>query len=257
MVACVANNLSSSLGISKGITCFIGAGGKKSCMYALAVELPGRVALTSTTRMYEYDEGKVDHIIWSLESSKFERERDKIESSRVVAFAKKTETRKRVGGLSSLEITHLSKDERFDYVLVKADGARSRLVKAPDGNEPLVPKGTGLVVPFVSVRIVGRTLSSGIAHRPEQVASVMGIGLDEPISPKNVACLLSSPQGALHGVGTARVVPILNMMDNDRLVAYGEEIASLALSMTKRFDKIILTQLLSSRICKVIERQNA
>ena len=123
-----SKDLSSSLEIVEGVTCFVGAGGKKSCMYTLANELPGRVALTSTTRMYEYDEGRVDHVVRFSTRVSLERERDKIESSEVVAFAKSTETRKRVGGLSSDEVGALSRDERFNYVLVKADGARARLV---------------------------------------------------------------------------------------------------------------------------------
>ena len=37
-----------ALGIEQGIIAAIGAGGKKSLLYAIAAEVPGRVAWTST-----------------------------------------------------------------------------------------------------------------------------------------------------------------------------------------------------------------
>ena len=55
--------LVSALGATRGIVCLVGAGGKKTTMYALARAHPGRVLLSSTSHMYPYDRNKIDYAV--------------------------------------------------------------------------------------------------------------------------------------------------------------------------------------------------
>lgn len=218
-------------------------------MYALAAAHPGRVALSSTAHMYVYDEARVDHVV--------ETGRDGLDHAagyRVVAYAGATETRERVGGLTPAELETLWRDGGFDLMLIKADGARARWIKAPADYEPLVVPFADLVVPVVSARVLGRRLGDGIAHRPERAAAVMGTTPDAPLEPEQLARLLTAPDGLLKGVGDARVVPVLNMVDDEALRRAAGDVAQRALARTTRFDRVVLAQLKHARVVQVIER---
>ena len=112
------DELLNGLGLKRGVVALIGAGGKKSTMYAVASIHPGRIALTSTSHMYEYDADKVDQVV------RVEPGADPATGSgRVVAFAGKTDTEKRVGGLNDTQLAVICEQGGFDLILVKADGA--------------------------------------------------------------------------------------------------------------------------------------
>ena len=57
-------------------------------------------------------------------------------------------------------------------MLIKADGARMRMVKAPAENEPVLAPEIATVLALVSVRALGRPLDETVAHRPERVAAI-------------------------------------------------------------------------------------
>ena len=56
-------SLTDALGAQRGFVCLVGAGGKKSTMYALAAAHRGRVLLSSTSHMYPYDRDQVDQVV--------------------------------------------------------------------------------------------------------------------------------------------------------------------------------------------------
>ena len=136
--------------------------------------------------------------------------------------------------------------------MLKADGARARLIKAPAHYEPIIPASTTTVVPVVSARALGRPLGHGIAHRPELLCKVMGVAMDEPLLPAHVAALLSSERGSLQGVGDASVVPLINMVDDPDLLISARKTAELALAGTTRYSKVVLASMKERRLVDVI-----
>jgi probable selenium-dependent hydroxylase accessory protein YqeC len=244
------HNLIQSLSASDGgVICFVGAGGKKTTLYAISRQYHGRVALTSTSHMFKYDDRFVDRVIEGYNGTWVDDEQ-----SRVVAFAGQTDTPNRVGGLKVDHIEEIWRSRKFGLLLIKADGARSLLVKAPAPYEPLIPSFANLVVPIASAQILGKPLTKDIAHRPELLAKIMGIDIGEKILPIHLALLLSSEMGSLKNVGNARVCPILNMVDDGRILALAIDAAHIALELTARFDQIILAEMRDSRIIKTISR---
>ena len=136
-----------ALSARRGVVCLTGAGGKKSAMYSVAAQHPGRVALSSTAHMYEYDTRVVERVV--------EVARDGLDCApgvRVVAYSGPTDTPRRVGGLSEAELEQLWLAGQFDLLLIKADGARGRSIKAPAPYEPLVPPSATTVVPAPPAR---------------------------------------------------------------------------------------------------------
>ena len=242
-------NLIQALSAREGdVICFVGAGGKKTTLYAASRQYRGRVAITSTSHMFQYDDRFVNRVIEDYRGTWVD------DQSRVVAFSGKTDTPNRVGGLTADCIKNIWQSRQFGLILIKADGARSRLVKAPAAYEPLIPSFTNLVVPVASAQILGQQLATSIAHRPELLSMIMGLDVGDKILPVHLAQLLSSEMGSLKNAGNARVCPILNMVDNSDTLTLAIETARIALTLTKRFDQIILAEMRHSRIVEIISR---
>ncbi len=249
------NELLDLLGARTGMVSAVGAGGKKTTLYHIAMAHPGTVGVTSTVPLAHFpsslgavevvEEGGliVDAVV---EAAK---------ENRVVAFARPDVKRGRYGGLRSETIARVREAGVFDVVLVKADGARMRWIKAPDDDEPVIPDDTTTVLPIVSAKAIGEPLTEQVAHRLHCVESVTGANYNEPIKPAHVARLLAHESGSLKSVGDAEVIPVINMVDNTELEAAAVEAAETALAMTDRIDRVVLTcNLSSSRLVAVVSR---
>lgn len=161
-----------------------------------------------------------------------------------------TRCRPRTGADESLSgydretITRLGETDSADVVLVKADGARSRPLKAPNEREPRIPAGTDAVVPVVSASAVGKPLESETVHRPERVAALTGFLSGEEIRPVDVANVLASEEGGRKRVPEgATVVPLINMVD-DELERVNREIGRDVLARTD-VPRVVLARMIA------------
>ncbi len=238
-----------------GVVCCVGAGGKKSTLYRLAREHPGRVALTATAHTERFP-GAFSARSAVAEGAALEAAVASLSASgRVVAFAKPCDLPGRHAGVSFEELTRLRAIGGFECCLVKADGARQRLVKAPAEHEPAIPPQATTVIPVVSAHVLGRPLGGDIAHRPERLAAVAAVALGEPLAPLHLARLLASPDGSLRGVGAARVVPLINMVDDADIERQAIAVAEQALALTDAFDYVVLAAMRRAEpIVRVVRR---
>jgi probable selenium-dependent hydroxylase accessory protein YqeC len=165
--------------------------------------------------------------------------------SRHIAFSQPIDKPGRHGALPLDLIGTIHEKAGFDVTFVKADGARMRWIRAPDGHEPQIPPGTVTVIPVVSARVIGHSLSAKIAHRPERGASVTGANIGDILTPAHLARLLASPEGALRGVGDATFIPVINMVDDAELHAAASEAARQTLALTARFRRVVLTRMIA------------
>jgi probable selenium-dependent hydroxylase accessory protein YqeC len=239
-----AKALLDALDAGRGVVCAVGAGGKKSALYRLAEAHraigSARVGLTATVMIAsppgnlfgELVIERADALELALARAVAER--------RIVAFAEPSSKPGRLGGLAPELVASLHARYGFTVTLVKADGARMRLIKAPAEDEPVLPPDTTTLLPVISAQAIGRPLTPAIAHRPERVAWVTGAASDEPLTPIHIARLLVSEAGSLRKAGTATVVPIINMVESQPTRLVAREAARHALAMTGRFDRVVL-----------------
>lgn len=238
-----------ALDAAGGIVAAVGAGGKKSTLYRLleAHRLIGtpRIMLTSTVQIAAVPR---THDVETLtihdgsDPSAISETSGKNGAWLVAGPAPKPD---RLSGLPEALIPRLHEDGAFAVSLVKADGARMRMIKAPREDEPALPEDVSTVLPIVSARVFGRPLTEKLAHRPERLIEVIDAGRDTLLTPDHVARLLSSPEGGLRRTGTASVVPIINMVDSPERLAAAREAAERALSMTKCFRHVVLASMTS------------
>lgn len=240
--------LGTALGLSESdeLVSFVGAGGKKTAMSRLVTEALGRslrVGYTTTAHMpppsslplFVGERGDLQE--WLNDSKP------------AVAFARAwiddpDRVDEKVAGFEPPVIDEIYRTERFDWLLVKADGARMRELKAPDQDEPPVPSESTRVVPTASVRAVGTPLPSDIAHRPQRVMEITGLGPGDRITPEAIGTLLAHPEGGCKNVPeTASLVPLVNKADTDEQRATARRAIETALSRSDRIERGIIASL--------------
>lgn len=229
------------LGARSGVVCAVGAGGKKSCLYAIARHHPGRVGLTTTVHTAPVPTEVADAVV-TAEGQALVDEVRRRRGARRLAFACPSDKPGRVRASSAAELQACCDAGEFDCLLVKADGARGRGIKAPAPHEPVYVDGVTTVLAVVSAAVVGEPLDERVAHRPERVSAVTGCGAGEAIRTQHLAILLTADDGLLKQVGAARVIPVITHVDRAKRRAAALAVADRALS-SRHFEAVVLADL--------------
>lgn len=227
-----------------GVLCAVGAGGKKSLLHALALShhpARGRLAMTATARCTPPPEGMFHESI-AADGDALGEAVSRSSSARVF-YAGPQQKPGRHDGVDPGTVRRLHREHGFAVTLVKADGARMRWIKAPAEDEPALVPDCDLVVPVLSLRALGRPLDEKSAHRPERVAALTGLALGEAVTEPALAALLAHDEGSLRNTAGLRVVPLLNMVDEESTLGAAMAIAQEALSRSDRFDRVVLSRL--------------
>ena len=199
------------------LVALVGAGGKTSTLYALAkegVEAGRRVVVTTTTHMMPHPGLPLTDHMEELPAL--------LERHPAVTLGQ---------FLRPDKLSEAGQPEEClrwaDLVLVEADGARLRPLKAPADHEPVIPHGAAAVIAAAGLDCLGRSIG-GICHRPERVRALLGVGEDHILTPADVAAVLSSPQGGRKGVTEEMAFRcLLNKADTPQRQAWGAEIGEI------------------------------
>ncbi len=224
----------------------VGAGGKKSTLYALAAAFE-RAVVTATVRIPFFD----DQVSALRVTETPEDALEDPENWPLGLVPGRDGSRSRYLGYDTDIVDRLAAATDAP-ILIKADGARTRLFKAPNDEEPQVPSSTDTLVPVASVRAVGKPLDSEHVHRPERVAALTGRSVGERIEPGDLVTVLSHGEGGLKRLPEgARAVPLINMVDDGGLEATARPIAETLLE-EPRIDRVVLSRMDRGRVVDVI-----
>ncbi|WP_251329336.1 selenium cofactor biosynthesis protein YqeC [Haloplanus pelagicus] len=243
-------DLIEALSADAKLVCVVGAGGKKTTLYALADRLE-RAVVTATVRIPIFDDHVADVRVT----------RDPVGTLRdatewPLGLVPERERSDRYLGYDRETVTAIRATPGHGTVLAKADGARTRLLKAPNEREPQIPATADTVIPVASARVVGAPLADDNVHRPERVADLTGRSLGEPITPEDVGTVLAHRLGGHKRVPpTATVVPLINMVDDDDLAATGREIAA-AVHARADVPRVVLARMADPSVVDVVDRRS-
>jgi probable selenium-dependent hydroxylase accessory protein YqeC len=146
----------------------------------------------------------------------------------VTAAAGRSPESGKLYGLAPQEIDRLQASRVFDWIIVEADGAARRPLKAPAVHEPVIPPSSGWVVGLVGLQVIGRPLTDRWVFRPEVFARITGLALGAAVTEESVAALLAHEFGALKGAPAGcRRFAFLNQADAPARRAAGLRIAGL------------------------------
>jgi molybdenum cofactor cytidylyltransferase len=234
--------LTQGLGLNGGETvAFVGAGGKTSAMIALADELPPPVLLTTTTHLgaWQAEFAGRHHIITSPEALQEIVDVD----ARTVLITGPVEANQRLTGMEvpTLRALHEYCTAHDFSLLIEADGARQRPLKAPADYEPVIPDWVDHVVVMAGLDGLGRSLDDDTVHRPETFSNLVNIQLGEDITIHHLVKVLESPLGGLKGIpaGAARSL-FLNQAEGEVRLAQGARIAR---ELGEVYDRVLIGSL--------------
>jgi molybdenum cofactor cytidylyltransferase len=194
---------------------FVGAGGKTTALFQLARQLPPPVIVTTTTHLSEAQASLADehYVIRTLAELKYAMTGLK----GVVLFSGgKGSATERLAGLQPdlLEQVKEEADARGIPLLVEADGARQKPLKAPAEHEPVIPAWIDTVIVVAGLSGLGKPLNAEWVHRPELFQELTGLMQGDEITPAAVVSWLRHPQGGLKGIPLhSHRVALLNQAD--------------------------------------------
>ena len=179
MPAPLSAALLSALGIVRGdVVSVVGAGGKTTLVYALAAQARAagmRVLVTTTTHMGTLAEATTGPVMVESEAGEAATEAELARAlateGRATVLGRRVRADK-LEGLAPQRVDALAR--AADLVLVEADGARGRSLKAPAAHEPVIPSSTTRVVVVAALDALGLPLDEVRVHRLEVVCALTG-----------------------------------------------------------------------------------
>ena len=242
--------LTESLGLgAREVISLVGAGGKTTLMFRLAKELVRRgkrVVTTTTTKILEPSPEESHYLFVNSENEKIEKfVAEHLSSYHNITIAQERLESGKLKGLSPEFITELSNAEQIEYLVVEADGAAGRPVKAPREGEPVIPSSTTLVVALSGVDGVEVELKDENIFRSEQVSRLTGLPLGSRMTDEAMAILMTHPDGIFRGTPvSSRVVVFLNKVDIINGMEKARRVAKMIVNQRHRgIERIVLGQL--------------
>jgi probable selenium-dependent hydroxylase accessory protein YqeC len=146
-----------------------------------------------------------------------------------------------------------------NYIIIEADGASKRPLKAPNPEyEPVLPPCTTLVIPMVGIDALGCELSEKNVFRSEIASRLTGIPLGGTVSADAIVNLMLHPSGMTRGSpADARIIPFINKMDLNADRSMARDIGFKILKANHpRIDRVVLGQAqVHPPVAEVISRE--
>ena len=252
--------LTEALGIeAREVISLVGAGGKTTLMFRLAKELylsGKKVVTTTTTKILEPTSEETGSLFIDPDEEKVKDfVRGHLDQYRHITVARERLESRKMKGVSPNLVDGLWNSQGMNMIIIEADGAAGRPVKAPRENEPVIPKSTTLVVAILGVDGMEMVLNDESVFQSERVSKITGIPVGEKLTDEAMARLIAHPEGIFKGSPlSARVAVFLNKVDIPNGVAKAKSIAQKILDKKHRqIERIVLGQLRSeSPVAEVI-----
>ena len=198
-----SQKLSTIMDIASGdMVCVMGAGGKATLMKRLIREMldePFPVIITSTTNLHALGSENSPPVLLSEDGRAELQSIVQDWSGRgAVVWVEKKLPQDMFRGLEASQVEALHDSDFHGVMIVKTDGARKRLIKAPGPNEPVIPKGATHCILVLGLTAIGQKATDRIVHRMETVCAIAGLKVGEVIEPHHLTRLASHPDSYPH-----------------------------------------------------------
>lgn len=237
----------------RALVAFVGAGGKKTAMARLVEEADERgltAGYTTTTHVpppalpvVVAPPEAIDEALYGLEPP--------------IAFAHEwvdqpERADRKLRGFEPHVVDWIYRARVFDWLLVKADGARRRPFKAPGPDEPALPEKSSVVVPTAAVTVVGKPLTDNQVHRVDRVAALTGLNRGGTIDAEAVGTVVASANGGCKSVpDDADVIPLVNQADTPALRDTARAVLAHAFETNSRLNRGVVSSFRAG-VCEVV-----
>ncbi|OGA96763.1 MAG: hypothetical protein A3G27_18945 [Betaproteobacteria bacterium RIFCSPLOWO2_12_FULL_66_14] len=215
--------LSAALGLEGArVISLCGAGGKTTLMFALAREFVARgerVLVTTTTKIARAEAA-------GAEAGG---------RTAMLLFSGVTPDGRKLSGIRPELVNALSRTGEFDRILVEADGAARRPLKASAPHEPVIPSSTDALIAVAGLNGLGLPLQEVNVFRAEIWAQLTGTRLGSPVTAESIARMALHAGGFFKGSPAgARRILFLNRADTPERLGAAMQVAELLASSRDR-----------------------
>lgn len=168
--------------IKKGITSFVGSGGKTTLIRMLAYELmkEGKVIVSTTTHIYPFED------YMTLINPTYEETEKALKRTSCLCIGKQSDHGKLI--MPDLKFEEMC--QLADYVLVEADGSKQLPIKAHMGHEPALPCENTKVIEVIGADGFNKPVWE-VTHRVEQFCKIAGCTQDDILTPELIAKVIN------------------------------------------------------------------
>jgi probable selenium-dependent hydroxylase accessory protein YqeC len=244
------NSLTEALDIkAREVISIVGAGGKTTLMFRLARELSlkgKKVLTTTTTKILEPAPGETGSLFVASDEERIKDfVRGHLGQYDHITIARERLESGKLKGVTPNLVDELGRGVDSVIVIIEADGAAHRSVKAPRENEPVIARSTSVTVAILGVDGLEMSLSEENVFQPERVSKITGIPMGQRLTDEAMATLVTHPEGIFKGTpSSSRVVAFLNKVDIPNGVEKARSIARKILDKKhKKIERIVLGQL--------------
>lgn len=170
------------------VIAIVGAGGKTTICNHIGksfADMGHRVLFTTTTKIFRPTDnplflGKPENIR-SLGS--------------FTTAAKRVLSNGKLDGYTPESISAIERLEIFDDIIVEADGAARKSVKAPNETEPVYPICINLIIGVIGLDCIGKLVNDQNIHRASLFSNITQAASCEPITVQQIIRLIEHPEG--------------------------------------------------------------
>ncbi len=219
----------------KEVVCLVGGGGKTTLMFGLAGELAVNgscVITTTTTKIMAPTPAQTEELIAEKEEEALlSKVLSAVDGHHHITVASEQHASGRLTGITPYVASSLSHLRGVSHLVIEADGAARRPLKAPRSHEPVIPPNTTLVIVVVGIDALGGRLEEGNVFRSAIAAELLQTPLGTTVSAEMMAKLVTCPGGIPKGAPTAaRIVPFINKIDLKDGLQKGRSVAQAILA---------------------------
>jgi molybdenum cofactor cytidylyltransferase len=245
-------SLAKALRTESSLPCiaFIGAGGKTTAMFQLARELPVPVIVTATSHLGVWQIPFADkHIIAETPAPLEEIEHGMQGVILVTGLIDKDRTTPVNDHL--LEWLHQFCGHYSMPLLIEADGARQKPLKAWADHEPPIPAFAEQIIQVAGLTGLGKLLNEENVHRAELFSELSNLNIGEPITPQALIRVLTHQAGGLKNIPpSACKIALLTEANTPELQSMAQ---GLAHSLIPSYNSVIISSLEQERIFAIHE----
>jgi len=201
------------------VTAIVGAGGKTSLMFYLARMIPRTCLITTTTKVGSDQIQEADARFRYLE---FLMSNTPVYPKRIIWVSpdlSPTNTKISGFGLDQFsEFAAVAKKRKLP-VIVEADGAHLRHMKAPALHEPVIPVETNFLLHVTGMDVLGKPADELNVHRLPFFLDVTGLREGDILNEESIIRLLLHPEGGFKNCPSfCKKIAVLNQVDTSDLM---------------------------------------
>lgn len=194
----------------------VGAGGKTSLITLLAEELKvlnKKVLSTTSTQIFKPN--NIDYFFLNKIPEDFIPR-----SGSITSFGDYVKDGKLIGP-NIKDINMLIRRQIFDCILIEADGANRKALKAHAGHEPVVSELSTITIGLIGLDCLGEVLDESNFHRSELISNIIDKQVGQEIDSNDIVHLILNKNGAFKG-SIGRKILILNKANTATKIKAGK-----------------------------------